>query len=159
MAASNRPSVTMSQSGYATPEEAEQAFYAAFEKADLQAMMAVWADSDFVECIHPMGSRVQGRAAVLDSWQEIFEGGLRVQLRLSNVHRTQDSLLAIHVVYEHLRVPGQPSEYPPVIATNIYQLLEQGWFMVQHHASPSPAEEQETDEENVSEPHSGERLH
>ena len=149
----------MTQSGFATPEEAEQAFYRAFQNADLHLMTEVWADLDFVECIHPMADRVQGHAQVMDSWRQIFAGGLRVQLQLSDVHRTQDALLAIHVVYEHLRVPGQASDYPPVIATNVYQLLETGWFMVLHHASPSAATEQENHAEMVPEPESGRRLH
>jgi limonene-1,2-epoxide hydrolase len=149
----------MTQSGFATPEEAEQAFYRAFQNADLQLMTAVWADRDFVECIHPMADRVQGHAQVIDSWRELFAGGLRVQLQLSDVHRTQDALVAIHVVYEHLSVPGQGSDYPPVIATNVYQLLENGWFMVLHHASPSAQGEQENAAESAIEPHSGRRLH
>jgi limonene-1,2-epoxide hydrolase len=149
----------MTQSGFATPEEAEQAFYRAFQNADLHLMTEVWADRDFVECIHPMADRVHGHAQVMDSWRQIFAGGLRVQLQLSDVHRTQDALLAIHVVYEHLRVPGQASDYPPVIATNVYQLLETGWFMVLHHASPSGATEQENNAEIVPEPESGRRLH
>ena len=149
----------MTQSGFATPEEAEQAFYRAFQNADLRLMTAVWADRDFVECIHPMADRVQGHDQVMDSWRHIFAGGLRVQLQLSDVHRTQDALLAIHVVYEHLSVAGQTSDYPPVIATNVYQLLETGWFMVLHHASPSVAPEQENHAEIVTEPESGRRLH
>ncbi len=149
----------MTQSGFATPEEAEQAFYRAFQNADLNLMMEVWAERDFVECIHPMADRVQGHAAVMDSWRQIFAGGLRVQLQLSDVHRTHDASLAIHVVYEHLRIPGQASDYPPVIATNVYQLLESGWFMVLHHASPSTATEQEHHDELVIEPQPGRRLH
>jgi hypothetical protein len=52
------------------------------------------------------------------------------------VSRTQDGLLAIHVLHEHISVPGEAAERPPAVATNIYQLTEQGWRMVLHHASP-----------------------
>jgi len=149
----------MTQSGFATPEEAEQAFYRAFQSADLHLMTEVWADRDFVECIHPMADRVRGHAQVMNSWREIFEGGLRVQLQLAEVRRTQDALLAIHVVYERLRVPGQRSDYPPVIATNVYQLLENGWFMVLHHASPSARGEPDNQAEIAPEPQPGTRLH
>jgi len=149
----------MTQSGFATPEEAEQAFYDAFQHSDLSAMMTVWADRDFIECIHPMGDRMQGRPAVADSWRRLFEGGLRVELELSNIHRTQDALLAVHIVYEHLHVPGQSGRYPPVIATNIYQLIDGGWRMVLHHASPSPSEDEQDDEETASEQLESTRLH
>ena len=52
----------MSEPYYATSRDAEQAFYAAFQKADLAEMMQVWADDDSIVCIHPMGPRLDGRA-------------------------------------------------------------------------------------------------
>jgi len=149
----------MSNPGFATPEEAEQAFYDAFRNADLNAMRAVWADGEFIECIHPMADRAQGQAAVRDSWRRIFDSGLRIQLTLSSVNRTQDALLAVHVVYEHLNVEGRDLQYPPVIATNIYQLVDGGWRMVLHHASPAPAEDQEESEEIPPETGEQRQLH
>jgi ketosteroid isomerase-like protein len=132
--------LTMTHPQFATPEAAEKAFYCAFESSDLNAMMAVWADRDCIECIHPMSDRARGRNAVAESWRRIFDGGLRVRLCLTDVHRTQDALLAVHVVYEHLRTPDDIRQYPPVIATNIYQLINNSWHMVLHHASPTQDE-------------------
>jgi len=134
---------------FPTPEDAEQAFYEAFTNADLVAMMAVWAERDFIECIHPMSDRVQGYESVEESWREIFDGGLRVQLKLSSVHRTQDALIAVHVLYEHLSTPGDSKNWPPVIATNVFQLVEGSWRMVHHHASPCPDEDEDNDEAAV----------
>jgi len=138
----------MNRSGYATPEEAETAFYQAFELCDLASMMDVWADRDFIECIHPMSERLQGRRDVENSWQQIFDSGLRVNIERSSVHRTQDALLAVHVLYEHLSIPGRNERHPPVIATNIYQLIDGSWRMVLHHASPSPQDESDKEDEN-----------
>ena len=128
----------MTETGFATPDEAETAFYDAFRASNLKAMMFTWADHEFIECIHPMSDRARGREAVEESWRRIFYGGLKVELELSNVHRTQDALLAIHTVYEHFRSPGDNRQHPPVVATNIYQLTDSGWHMVLHHASPTP---------------------
>ena len=149
----------MTHSGFATPQQAEQAFYDAFENSDLPAMMSVWADREFIECIHPMCDRAQGRSAVANSWKQIFSGGLRVNVELSHVHRTQDTLLAVHIVYEHISVPGEDTQRAPVIATNIYQLIDGSWHMVLHHASPSPADDAE--EENLSDAfdQGNQRLH
>jgi ketosteroid isomerase-like protein len=97
----------MTKAGHATPEEAELAFYDAFETSNLSAMMSVWADSESIECIHPMSDRIQGRDAVENSWQQIFSSGLHVKIRRSDIHRTQDALLAVHVLYEHLSIPGR----------------------------------------------------
>ena len=136
----------MSKPSFSTPEDAEQAFYDAFAGADLDAMMAVWAERDFVECIHPMSDRVQGYEAVEESWREIFDGGLRVQVELSGIHRTRDALIAVHVLYEHLGTSDDSDHWPPVIATNIFQLVEGSWRMVHHHASPCPEEEDDNNE-------------
>lgn len=136
----------MTHTVYATPEEAEQAFYAAFEACDLKAMMDVWADREFVECIHPLSQRAQGREAVEASWRQIFDGGLTVRLAVSQVHRTQDVHLAVHVLCQHLSTPTDTSPRPPVIATNIYQLIDNSWRMILHHASPSSAESFDDDE-------------
>ena len=127
---------TVPKSLFPTPEDAEQAFYEAFANADLAAMMEVWADQDFIECIHPLRDRVQGYKAVKESWRDIFEGGLRVQLKLTRVHRTQDALIAVHVLYEHLSAPGDTGSWPPVITTNVFQLVDGSWRMIHHHASP-----------------------
>jgi len=57
---------------FATPQDAEAAFYEAFMKHDLDAMMSVWADDDEVYCVHPRGPRVTGVAQVRESWRQIF---------------------------------------------------------------------------------------
>lgn len=128
----------MSAIHYATPEEAEQAFYDAFQRADLAAMMNVWADREFIECIHPASTRLRGRSDIEASWRSIFGSGVQMRIIRSDIHRTQDSLLAIHVLYEHLAVADAKRRPAPVIATNIYQFIDGGWHMVLHHASPSP---------------------
>jgi len=121
---------------FTTPDEAEEAFYTAFANSNLEAMMEVWLDSDTVTCVHPVGPRISGRDAVRGSWAEIFRNSGGLKFRLGEVSRTQDALLAIHVLHEHISVPGEPGERPPAVATNIYQLTKDGWQMILHHASP-----------------------
>jgi ketosteroid isomerase-like protein len=121
---------------FATPDEAEQAFYTAFANTDLEAMTAVWLDSDTVTCVHPVGPRISGQQAVKAGWAEIFRNTGSLKFRLGDVSRTQDGRFAIHVLHEHISVPGENAERPPAVATNIYQLTEQGWRMLLHHASP-----------------------
>ncbi|HEX7964262.1 MAG TPA: nuclear transport factor 2 family protein [Gammaproteobacteria bacterium] len=121
---------------FATPDEAEEAFYTAFANTNLDAMMAVWLDSDAITCVHPVGPRIGGAQAVRASWAEIFRNSGGLRFRLGEVNRTQDALLAIHVLHEHIIVPGEAGERPPTVATNIYQLTKEGWRMILHHASP-----------------------
>jgi hypothetical protein len=52
-----------------------QAFYTAIAEGDLRAMDELWARDESVLCIHPGGTPLQGRVAVMASWSEIFDGG------------------------------------------------------------------------------------
>jgi len=129
----------MSNPGYATSLDAERAFYDAFERADLDDMMNVWADDDAVVCIHPMGPRHEGRDAVARSWQQIFAGGAGMRFALSEVSTNVVDSLAVHCVYENISYGAQLEQRSRVLATNIYKRTESGWRMLVHHASPGSA--------------------
>jgi ketosteroid isomerase-like protein len=128
----------MKRTIYTTPQDAEAAFYEAIEKADLEAMMAVWADDDIV-CVHPGGARLTGVEQVRESWRQIFASGQTLRFRLGNQQAVNGMTLVIHSVYERISVAGQVQERNPVVATNIYMRTENGWRMVVHHASIAPA--------------------
>ncbi|TCO83772.1 ketosteroid isomerase-like protein [Plasticicumulans lactativorans] len=126
--------------GYASPEAAERAFYAAIESADLDAMRRVWEAGDGCACIHPLGPRLQGRERVLAGWRRIFDGGVRLRFTLSAVEVLADAALCVRLVQENIHVIGadeQPAH--PVLATNVYRHGPHGWHLVLHHASPGPA--------------------
>ena len=42
---------------FGSAQEAETAFYAAFQMSDLEGMMLIWDDHEAV-CIHPFGERI-----------------------------------------------------------------------------------------------------
>ena len=122
---------------YPTPEDAENAFYEAFERADLAGMMTVWAEDDDIVCIHPQGPRLTGFEAVRESWVQIFSGGTsRLKVRTVEARRFAGQSVAVHSVIEVLSVPGQQGPAQSVCANNVYELTDNGWRMVSHHASP-----------------------
>jgi len=123
---------------FPTPDDAETAFYEAFERSDLAAMMAVWAASDDVVCIHPTGPRLQGFDAVRDSWSQIFSNGSQLRVRLAEVKKFDGQSVAVRSVMEILTAPGSQSGSQTVLATNVYELGDGGWRMVIHHAAPPP---------------------
>jgi ketosteroid isomerase-like protein len=129
----------MSEPYYATSRQAEQAFYDAFQRADAGGMMKVWADEDSIICIHPMGPRLNGRAAVAQSWRQIFAGRASARFELTEVSCTLDRDLAVHCVYENIHHGPQLDQRSLVLATNIYKSTERGWRMLVHHASPGVA--------------------
>ena len=132
----------MKKTLYASPQDAEAAFYEAFMKRDLDAMMAVWADDDEVYCVHPRGPRITGVAQVRDSWRQIFSSGQNVRFEVREQHLLQAMMVSIHSVYEQITIAGEERTRASVIATNIYMRTDRGWRMMVHHASPAPAVEQ-----------------
>ena len=128
----------MKRTLYTTPQDAEAAFYEAIEKADLEAMMGVWADDDIV-CVHPGGARLAGVEQVRESWRQIFASGQTLRFRLRHQQSVNGMTLVVHSVYEHISIAGQAQERSPVVATNIYMRTENGWRMVVHHASIAPS--------------------
>lgn len=124
---------------FATPQDAEAAFYEALERADLAAMMAVWAEDEEVLCVHPGGERLAGFAAVRENWRRLFAGSTRVSVRTSNPLRREGMLLAHHSNHEHYSVGGEAQPRPPVVASHVFVRGAQGWHLFARHASASPA--------------------
>jgi len=127
----------MSEPYYATSEDAERAFYDAFEGAEVDDMMKVWSPEDSIVCIHPMGARLEGREAVAQSWRQIFSGGVPMRFELAEVSRILNGTLAVHCVYENIIHVTQLDQRSRVMSTNVYQSTERGWHMLVHHASPA----------------------
>jgi len=126
---------------FPTPQDAEAAFYAALERADLEAMMEVWSDDEEVSCIHPDCPRLTGFAQVRENWAQIFDSGQRLQVHLSDQVIIAGMLFAVHSLHENILVrsgEGAGSR-SIVIATNVYQRSGEGWRMLLHHGSPGPA--------------------
>ena len=129
----------MKRALFTTPQDAEAAFYEAFEKGDLNAMMGVWADDDDILCVHPAGPRLSGVEQVREAWRQIFSGGQTLRFRLRQQQSVNGMTLAVHSVYEQISVAGEARARGPVIATNVYMRTASGWRMVVHHASPTPS--------------------
>ncbi len=128
----------MKTSIFPTPQDAETAFYEAFENADLEAMMAVWAEDEEVVCVHPSGPRLTGHAQIRESWRQIFANGPSLRFHLTGQQYLRGMLLSVHSVYENIVVTGETAPRNPIIATNIFLLTEKGWRMLLHHACPAP---------------------
>jgi uncharacterized protein (TIGR02246 family) len=126
----------MAAASFTTPQEVEQAFYEAFQRADLDALMAVWAEDDDVFCVHPGGARLAGLAPIRESFRQMFRAGANMRFQLRGVQQIRGGLLAVHSVYEYITVVGERRQADPIIATNVYANAGGGWRMIGHHASP-----------------------
>ena len=126
----------MTDRGFETPEAAEEAFYKAFSAIDLDLMEAVWADGDRPLCIHPGSGLLTGKPAIMQSWNEIFSGGEPpiIEHRFIDGFATEE--LVIRLVEERIRARGKPPDAANrVLATNVFLLEGDCWYLAEHHAS------------------------
>jgi ketosteroid isomerase-like protein len=123
------------------PDEIEQQFYEALQRADVDALMGLWADDDEIFCVPPGGPRVVGAAAIRAAFDSVFANGA-IDVHAERVRRMQSHSCAVHSVLERVRVltaEGPQSAW--VVATNVYVKTAQGWRLVAHHASPGSPHE------------------
>lgn len=113
---------------------ANQAFYDAFEAADLDAMSAVWEHSDRAVCTHPGWPTLRGWGRVAGSWFSLFGGPQRLQFILTDPVAEVLGDTAMVTVSENLLDGSRGST---VAALNVFVRGERGdWRMIAHHGSP-----------------------
>ena len=123
---------------FPTAQDAENAFYDALARGDIELMMAVWADDEEIVCVHPGGPRCTGQEQVRDSWLRMLSGNAVLGVHVTQRVALSGPMVAVHSVQENLTPPGEAKPRPPVVATNVYLRTAEGWKMVAHHASPAP---------------------
>ena len=121
---------------FSTAQDAENAFYDALGRADLEAMMEVWADDEEIVCVHPAGPRLAGQEQVRASWAQMFANARPMRVHVTQQVKVSSTLVAVHSVHENFLVEGEPEPQGPVAATNVYLRTPAGWRIVAHHASP-----------------------
>jgi ketosteroid isomerase-like protein len=122
---------------HGSPDEIETAYYDALARADLEALMDLWAEEEEIVCVHPGAQRLVGHAEIRSVWEDILgNGGLHIRPR--QLHATQNMMTAVHSVIEEIDHGDQQQPDVHVIATNVYLKTTLGWRMVMHHASVAP---------------------
>lgn len=128
-------------------DDIEANFYDALQTADLDRLMACWADEDEVICIHPGGPRLIGLGAIRAAFEAMFaNGNLRITPQV--VRKIEAMASSVHSVRERIDILTNEGPVDAfVIATNVYHKTAQGWRLVAHHASPgNPREIQDITE-------------
>lgn len=119
---------------FKTPEEIETAFYTAFVQANVEMMAELWSKQESL-CVHPGSTVISGYDNVIRSWKHIFTDVVPPNVKLRVVQQIHEEDLAVHVVEEHISVPGEDHLSAIIIATNIYKRIDSDWFIVEHHGS------------------------
>ena len=110
---------------------ANDAFYAAFAGGDVETMEAVWSASAPVSCIHPGSGVLRGRAAVMDGWRQVLDGG-GIDVRVAEATALLYGDYASVTCYEVL---GKTV----LAVTNLFVRDGELWKMVHHQAGSTPA--------------------
>lgn len=116
---------------------ANQAFYRAFEKKDLDAMRSIWSQGTSSVCIHPGGAALRGWEQIETSWQQIFRNTAYMEVEIDVIAADLSGNFAYLVLTENLLqvVRGRRIE-AQTIATNIFELMSGKWYLIHHHGSP-----------------------
>ncbi len=125
---------------FASAEDAENAFYEAIARADLDALMNVWADDEEIVCIHPTGVSLCGLTAIRESWRTIFANNPRLTVRITRRIAWSGMLLTVHNLTETLYLANEPTPHGPMLATNVFQRGAKGWRLLSHHSSAAAAD-------------------
>ncbi len=128
----------MSTKIFPTAQDAENAFYQALERADLEGMMAVWSEDEEIICVHPAGQRLAGQQQVREAWRQMFAGGPGMRVQISHQVLVNGMMVAVHSLHENITVAGEQRPRPPILTTNVYLRTPAGWRIAVHHASPAP---------------------
>ncbi|MBT9317593.1 nuclear transport factor 2 family protein [Leptothoe spongobia] len=117
--------------------EANQTFYRAFEKKDMEAMEAVCSKGIGSLCIHPGREAIKGWDAIRQSWVKIFKATryLEIDLEVISVEVSGD-LAYVVLVEKVMQVAGSRRLEAKSMATNTFERMAGQWYLVHHHGSP-----------------------
>ena len=122
-------------------DDIETAFYEALQAADIEKLMACWADEDEIVCVHPGGPRLFGLGAIRAAFEAMFANG-SIRAWPEAVHKVDALASSVHNLRERIEIlTNEGPRQAFVIATNVYHKTPQGWRMVAHHASPGSEHE------------------
>ena len=120
-------------------EAANAAFYAALERADVDAMAQVWDDEqpDALSCVHPGWAALHGRRQVLRSWSAVMAGTDSLAFVLTDVRVHVEGDTAVVTCTENvLAGSADGGGAGAAVATNVFRRREDGWRLQVHHAGP-----------------------
>ncbi|MBD6619686.1 nuclear transport factor 2 family protein [Komarekiella sp. 'clone 1'] len=116
---------------------ANEAFYRAFEKKDIEAMSTVWSQGTGSFCIHPGSNVLRGWKEIRNSWAQIFKNTAYIEINTEIITTEVTDNIAYVVLIENIfQVVGGRRLEAQSMATNVFHLLGGKWYLVHHHGSP-----------------------
>ena len=118
-----------------------EAFYHAFESADLDTMTDLWIDDEESLCVHPGAMPMRGTKAINRSWALIMANTPYIQFFLTDVEVSVLGDVASVTCTENVLTADEMTDEgsfngAKAVATNVLVRTDQGWRLWIHHASP-----------------------
>ena len=107
-----------------------EAFYAAFNGRDYEAMDALWATESPVSCIHPGGGPIFDRDAVMASWEGILGHDSQAPIVALGPRIRLFGDYAVVICFEVIAGNN-------LIATNVFVREDRKWKLVHHQSGPT----------------------
>ena len=117
--------------------KANEGFYKAFESLDITNMDQVWAQEDYVTCVHPGWTLRSGWPQVRDSWVLIFNNTFSMEFELTDLQVQVAGDVAWVICVENITSrQGENQQETRVLVTNLFERIGESWKMIHHHGSP-----------------------
>jgi ketosteroid isomerase-like protein len=115
---------------------ANQAFYRAFEKKDIEAMSVIWSQGTGSLCIHPGRNVLRGWREIELSWLQIFRNTKYLEIETEIIAvEIRDNVAYVILIEKLLQIVGGRSVQAQSMATNIFERMASTWYLVHHHGS------------------------
>jgi ketosteroid isomerase-like protein len=116
---------------------ANEAFYRAFEKKDIEAMSVIWSQGTGSLCIHPGRNMLRGWREIELSWLQIFRNTKYLEIETEIIAvEIRDNVAYVILIEKLLQIVGGRSVQAQSMATNIFERMASTWYLVHHHGSP-----------------------
>jgi len=120
-----------------TTEDANHAFYRAFEKKNIDAMALVWSHGIDITCVHPGRSALKGWDEIRSSWQQIFKHTQYLEIDWAvTTTETHGAIAYVVGIETVMQVAGRRTLEARSVATNIFEKMGDRWYLIHHHGSP-----------------------
>lgn len=123
--------------------KASEEFYAALNRmlnGDAGPLADIWARSEAVTTMHPIGGREVGWDQVRGSWEQVAQLASEGQVKLGDqmIQVVGDMAYELGVERGQLKLAGEQVAIGQRV-TNIYRRETGAWKIVHHHTDVSPA--------------------
>jgi len=118
---------------------ANQAFYQALAELNIEKMISIWWQENWISCLHPGWDLLLGWEEVMESWRNIFNSTTQMRVDIARpLVRVQGDVAWVSCVENVTSTYETGFETAVMEATNILVRRNGEWRMAHHHSTTLP---------------------